>query len=256
MTLAWTFSSRKTRGPTAISAWRGPSVAFARAWCRGWGRGVPAEESLLTLDNLHGQTTETFKAYMKKECNSLVWHYPVGCTDALQPIDGGLAALIKVEVGKQLDIWLENGDNLERWENNALTVSDRRVLLTKRVATAVDIVDNRPNYRFRLFEKTGSLMTADGTCNERINLEGLTKPLAFMRNGGETEAAEGGAGGRGDKGSEEESQGGEQDQDEESKDEDEEEDSEDEDSEDSEKLDEDSEEEDENRSEEGSRKRV
>ena len=92
---------------------------------------MPAEESLLTLDNLHGQTTETFKACMKKECNSLVWHYPVWCTDVLQPIDAGLAALIKVEVGKELDIWLENGDNLERWESNALTASDRRVLLTK-----------------------------------------------------------------------------------------------------------------------------
>ena len=168
---------------------------------------MPAEESLLTLDNLHGQTTNKFKAYMKKECNSLVWHYPVGCTDALPPIDAGLAELIKVKVGKQLDIWLENGGNLERWENNALTVSDRRV--TKWVATAVDIVDNRPNNRFRLFEKTGSLMTADGSCDERINLEGLTKPLAFMRNGGETEAAEGGAGGRGNEGSEEQSQGGE-----------------------------------------------
>ena len=218
------------------------------------GGGVPAEESLLTLDNLHEQTTEKFKAYMKKERNSLVWHYPVGCTDALRPIDADLAALIKVEVGKQLDIWLENGGNLERCESNALTASNRRVLLTKWVATAVDIVDNRPSNRFRLFEKTGSLMTADGSCDERINLEGLTKPLAFMRNGGDTEAAEGGAGGRGDEGSEEESQGGEQDQDEESEDEDE--DSEDEDSEDSEKVDEDSEEEDENISEECSRKRV
>ena len=173
--------------------------------------GVPAEESLLTLDNLHGQTTERFKAYMKKECSSLVWHYPGGCTDALQPIDAGLGALIKVEVGKQLDIWFENGDNPERWESNALTASDRRVLLTKWVATAVDIVDNRPNYRFRLFEKTGSLMTARGTCDERINLEGLTETWAFMRNGGENEAVGGGAGRRGDEGSGEESQGGGQD---------------------------------------------
>ena len=81
---------------------------------------------------------------MKKECNSLVRHYPVGCTDALQSIDAGLGALMKVEVGKQLDIWLENRDNLERWESNALTASDRRVLLTKWVATAVEIVDYRP----------------------------------------------------------------------------------------------------------------
>ena len=126
---------------------------FCKSLMRGGG-GVPAEESLLTLDNLHGQTTEKFKAYMKKECDSLVWHYPVGCTDALRPIDAGLAELIKVEVGEQLDIWLENGDNLERWENNALTVSDRRV--TKWVATAVDIVDNRPNYRFACSRRQGA----------------------------------------------------------------------------------------------------
>ena len=74
---------------------------------------------------------DKFKAYIKKECNSLVWLYPGGCTDALQAIDAGLGASIKVEVGKQPDLWLENGDNLERWESNALTASDGRVLLTK-----------------------------------------------------------------------------------------------------------------------------
>ena len=103
---------------------------FRKSLMQGRG-GVPAEQSLLTLDNLHGQTADEFKAYIKKECNSLVWPYPGGCTDALQPIDSGLGAFIKVEVRKQLDLWVENGDNLERWESNALTASDGRVLLTK-----------------------------------------------------------------------------------------------------------------------------
>lgn len=62
---------------------------------------------------------------------------------------------------------------------------------------AVDIVDKRPNYRFSLFEKTGSLVTADGTGDEGINLEGLTEPLTFMQNGSENEAGRGGAGGGG-----------------------------------------------------------
>ena len=75
--------------------------------------------------------SDTFKAYIKKECNSLVWFYPEGCTDALRAIDPVLGAFIKVEVGKQLDLWLGNGDNRERWETDALTSSDRRVLLTK-----------------------------------------------------------------------------------------------------------------------------
>ena len=72
-----------------------------------------------------------------------MWLYPRGCTDSLQPFDAGLGPFIKVEVGKQLDFYLDNGDNLERWEGNALTASDRRVLLTKWAATAVDTVDNR-----------------------------------------------------------------------------------------------------------------
>ena len=62
-------------------------------------------------------------------------------------------------------------------ESNAQSVSDRRVLLTKWVATAVDTVGNRAGYRFRLPDKTRSLMTADGTGDERINLEGLTEPF-------------------------------------------------------------------------------
>ena len=74
---------------------------FRKSLMQGRGR-VPAEQSLLTLDN--GQTTDKFKAYTKKECNSLVWLYPGGCTDALQPIDAGLGTFIKVEVGKQLDL--------------------------------------------------------------------------------------------------------------------------------------------------------
>ena len=48
--------------------------AFCMAWaekcfrkCLMHGRGrVPAEQSLLTLDNLHGQTTYRLKEYIKK----------------------------------------------------------------------------------------------------------------------------------------------------------------------------------------------
>ena len=100
--------------------------------------------------------------------------YPGGCTDARQPIDAGLEEFINFEVGKQLDLWLENRDNLERWESDALIASDRRVLPIRWVATAADTVENHARYRFRLFEKRGSLMTADETGDERINLELLT----------------------------------------------------------------------------------
>lgn len=153
---------------------------------------VSAEQSLPSLDNVHEETTDTFKSNIEKECHSLVWLHPGECTNAMQPINVGIGALIKVEVGEQLDLWLENGDNFEQWEGNGLTASDRGVFLTKWVATAVYTVDNRAGYSFGLFEKTGSMMTADETGDERICLEGLTGPSAFMNDISEDELARAG----------------------------------------------------------------
>ena len=133
---------------------------FRESLRQGQGR-VPVKQTRLTLHNLHGQTTDKFKAYIKNESKSLVWLYPAGSTDALQPIDAGLGAFSNVDVGEQLDLSLENGDNLERREGNALTASDRRLLLTKLVATAIDTVDNRAGYGSRLFEENGSLMSTE-----------------------------------------------------------------------------------------------
>ena len=92
---------------------------------------MPTEQWLPTLDHVLGQTTGKCKVYIKKECNSLVWIHAGGYMDAMQPIDADLRAYIKVEVGKQLNLCLENGDHLERWESNALNASDRRGLFTK-----------------------------------------------------------------------------------------------------------------------------
>ena len=36
---------------------------------------------------------------------------------------------IKVYLGQLLDEWLDDEDNLEKWESNTLTASDRRILL-------------------------------------------------------------------------------------------------------------------------------
>lgn len=93
-------------------------------------------------------------------------------------MDAGVGSFIKVEVGNKLDLCLQNGDKLERWESNGHTASDRRDLPFERVATALDTVDNHAGYRFRLFETTWSLRTADATGLERINQEGLTGRLA------------------------------------------------------------------------------
>ena len=84
-------------------------------------------------------------------------------TDEVQPVDAGVGRMLKVEVGRQLDIWLAQSDNLDKWENNALTASDRRVLITPWVGAAMEIADNRPGCRFRLFKTCGMAMAVDGS---------------------------------------------------------------------------------------------
>ena len=90
------------------------------------------------------------------------------------------------------DEWLGHGENLQKWECNAHTASERRVLITKWVEEATERIDNLPYrhadgrtsredtgvpplYRHCLFEKTGTAMTADGTGDDKISLEGWRK---------------------------------------------------------------------------------
>jgi hypothetical protein len=56
---------------------------------------------------------------------------PPNKTDQLQPVDDGLGREIKLHMGREEDVWLEDDDNLAKWENNQLTASDRRILLAQ-----------------------------------------------------------------------------------------------------------------------------
>ncbi|CAN0033077.1 unnamed protein product, partial [Pylaiella littoralis] len=133
----------------------------------------PKEESILFADNLHGQTTEEFRRILKQDCNTLLWLVPPRCTDEVQPVDAGYGRLFEVYVRKELDVFLPEGDNVERWESNKLTASDRRILLTQWIGRAAKKLDSDMRYRRRLFEKTGLAMTADGSDDDLINLEGV-----------------------------------------------------------------------------------
>ncbi|CAM9991965.1 unnamed protein product [Pylaiella littoralis] len=115
----------------------------------------PKEEPILLADNLHGQTTEEFRRILKQDCNTLLWLVPPRCTDEVQPVDAGYGRLFQVYVGKELDVFLLEGDNVERWESNKLTASDRRILLTQWIGRTAKKPDSDMRYRRRLFEKTG-----------------------------------------------------------------------------------------------------
>lgn len=61
---------------------------------------------------------------------------PPNKTDQVQPVDDGLGREIKWNMGKEEDEWLEDDDNLIKWEDNKLTASDRRILLAQWYCTA------------------------------------------------------------------------------------------------------------------------
>ncbi|CAN0514932.1 unnamed protein product, partial [Laminaria digitata] len=87
-----------------------------------------------------------------------------------RPIDAGYGRIFKVHVGKAVDKWLMDADH-----SNKLTASQRRILITQWVGEAAKKIDIEMgvDYRRRLFEKAGLAITADGSDDNLINLEGM-----------------------------------------------------------------------------------
>ena len=135
--------------------------------------------SLLLVDNLDGQCQPEFATNLKQSGGCLTWRLPPGCTDLLQPVDCGVGQVLRNEVGRQLDLWRADDDNLERWEGS-LTSAERRVLMTEWVGKAWKVVlHDRKKLLWRSFEKTGMLLRADKQCEDKICPEGLTGSYKF-----------------------------------------------------------------------------
>lgn len=89
---------------------------------------------------------------MKKKCNTLLWLLPTGCTHEVQGVDASYRRLVKVQLAKELNTWVLNGDKLELWESNKPTASDRRILITQWTGRPVEKIDSDIKYRRCLFE--------------------------------------------------------------------------------------------------------
>jgi hypothetical protein len=125
---------------------------------------------LLFQDNLDAQKQPDYIDFLKK------WgvddhKLPPNETDQVQPIDRGLGRQVKIYIGQQMDKWLDDDENLAKWEDNALTASDRRILLAHWYFNAVKAALEGEAKR-KYFEHAGALLTADGTDDELIKLEG------------------------------------------------------------------------------------
>ena len=139
------------------------------------------KEALWLGDNLHCQTRPEFRAQMREGMNATVKHYPPKTSDkGCAPVDNGLGAMWKAKIGEIQEVWLENDDNALKWDNDTMTASEKRVVLTAWAGEAWEWCCSGEEKRGclrRYLEKAGAMMTADGSGDEKIGLEGL--PVGF-----------------------------------------------------------------------------
>ena len=73
-----------------------------------------------------------------------------------------------------MDERLDDDDNLAKWEDNTLTASDRRILLAnwyyKACKKALE-----GEAKMKYFQHAGALLTADGSDDDLIKLEGVLR---------------------------------------------------------------------------------
>lgn len=143
-----------------------------RTWKPFTEKHYPEGETLLLLDGLDSHThIETRRAIKKR--GTLCWYGPAGRTHLWQPVDAGAGALLKFLYNECQDEWLDTEENLERW-NGTMTASERRIMMATWSGQAWTKfqTDVYSQARRRYFEKTGCLMTADGSDDVKITPEG------------------------------------------------------------------------------------
>ena len=108
----------------------------------------------------------------------MVWFGLPNATDLWQPIDAGFAQLLKVLINQQFTDWLDSDDNADRWYGNTepFPAKERRILISHWAGESYKklLSQKYDAFRRRMFEKTGCLITADGTDDEKITPEGIS----------------------------------------------------------------------------------
>lgn len=169
-----------------------PKAWFDSATCNKWVVGYaideikkvdlqPGQRHLILCDNLGGQTKKTNPSFAKlldQHCNAEVWNLLAQCTDEIQVVDAGFGALIKRHTEEVQMEWLQIEENWAEWTGSDMSASRRRILSTlwygegyERACMAFDFV--------KVFNRTGGNLTADGSGDSDIKLQGMDAPLEF-----------------------------------------------------------------------------
>lgn len=130
----------------------------------------------LFCDNLSAQQNEAFQQAIA-ERGGVVWYGPANATDLWQPIDAGPAQLLKVLIGQEQQKWLEDDANSEMWygHEKGITSKDRRILITHWCGKGYKklLSGEYRDFLLKAWQKTGCLMTADGSDDDLVKPEGL-----------------------------------------------------------------------------------
>ena len=104
---------------------------------------------------------------------SIVWSGVPNATDLCQPVDGGFAEQLKAPVMQQNSSSLDTEENADRWYNGKISSKERHILISHWVGAAYKNISSKEYHSFgwRMFEKTGCLITADGSGNDKIKPE-------------------------------------------------------------------------------------
>eukprot|EP00794_Sanderia_malayensis_P002109 gene2110-2394_t len=79
---------------------------------------------------------------------------------------------MKLTIGTAMETWLEKDNSLEKW-HDGLSAKERRILLTEWTGDAWSELNKNSTFFRRLFEKTGCLLTADGSDDFKVSPQGL-----------------------------------------------------------------------------------
>ena len=130
-------------------------------------------EQVLFADNVNFQTLQSFHQLCREEANTIVYMFPPNQTDQVQPMDQGERFMMKKKIGLYLDELLEDEENFDKW-HRTISAKERRILMTKFVGQAwEELNEDYSEMRKKFYQKTGCLMTADGTDDDKIQPEGF-----------------------------------------------------------------------------------
>ena len=152
--------------------------AFVNKWARQdflpfLAEHLPGQETLGFCDNLDAHTTPEFRDILR-EGNCFRSLLPPECTNYVQAVDAGEGRNLKVLVNQAFQRWLEDDTNLDKWENGTFTAREKRILITHWVGEAWEKLFSEGRNADIYFQKTGLLLTLDGSEDSLINIQGMS----------------------------------------------------------------------------------